>query len=238
MRFPQVLVLVRHAESERNVAKKGNVFFTDDEARKALRATADHRVALTALGHRQAEAAGRSLRARYARFDAVYHSGYARTRQTTDGILAAWPEAERAAMPVAHDLFVRERDTGYGWDMTTAEAEAAFPYLQEYWRTVGPFFARPPGGESVAQVCERVRMFLDRVESAHAGGRVLVVTHGVTLRAFRYLLEGWDYDQMEESLRAHAPRNASITAYETSGDAMRLVEYDTVEDPASPVSAP
>ncbi len=231
MKHPSLLVLVRHAESERNVAKKGNVFFTDDESRKALRATADHHVPLTDLGHRQAEAAGRALRERHGRFDAVYHSGYARTRQTTEGILSAWPDDERAAMPVAHDLFVRERDTGYGWDMTTSEAEAAFPYLQEYWRTVGPFFARPPGGESVAQVCERVQMFLDRVEVAHPDARVLVVTHGVTLRAFRYLIEGWDYDTMETHLREHAPRNASITAYESKGDGLRLVEYDAVHPP-------
>jgi hypothetical protein len=31
--------------------------------------------------------------------------------------------------------------------MTTAEAEAAFPWLQPYWETYAPFFARPPGGE-------------------------------------------------------------------------------------------
>lgn len=232
MNHPSVLVLVRHAESERNVAKKGNVFFTDDEARRALRATADHRVPITALGHRQAEAVGRGLRARYTRFDAVIHSGYARTRETAEGILKAFTDDERAAMTVSHDLFVRERDTGYGWDMTTAEARAAFPYLQEYWSTMGPFFARPPGGESVAQVCERVKMFLDRLEAQHAGQRVLVVTHGVTMRAFRYLLEGWDYDQMEQNLRGHASPNASITAYASAGGALRLVESDAVFPPA------
>lgn len=228
MRSPELLVLVRHAESERNVAKKGNVFFTDDEQRRALRSVADHRVPLTELGHRQAEATGRELQARYGRFDAVYHSGYLRTRQTLEGILTAWPEAQRAALAPTHDLFLRERDTGFGWDMTTAEAEAAFPYLQEYWRTVGPFFARPPGGESVAQVCERVRLFLDRVERDHGGERVLVVTHGVTLRAFRYLLEGWDYDQMERNLRDHAPRNASFTAYSARDARLHLDLFDAL----------
>jgi probable phosphoglycerate mutase len=224
---PRLLVLVRHAESERNVAKKGNVFFTDDEARRALRATADHRVPITALGRRQAEATGRGLHDRFGAFDAIVHSGYARTIQTADEILRVFPGAPSPT----HDLFVRERDTGHGWDMTTAEAEVAFPWLEEYWKTIGPFFARPPGGESVAQVCERVQMFLHRIERAHAGQRVLVVTHGVTMRAFRYLIEGWSYDQIEVNLRAPAAPNASYTAYESEANGpLRLVAADVAPE--------
>ena len=231
-KHPHTLVLVRHAESQRNVAKKTNGFFTDDESRGSLRATADHHVPLTELGVRQAEAAGRALRQRYARFDAVYHSGYRRTVETAEGVLSAWSEAERAAMPVAHDLYVRERDVGFGWDMTTVEAQGAFPWLQEYWRTMGPFFARPPGGESVAEVCARVQTFLARLGVEHAGEVVLVVTHGITLRAFRYLLEGWTYDEMELNLRHHAPRNASVTVYQSSGERLRLTSVDEVFEPA------
>jgi hypothetical protein len=29
--------------------------------------------------------------------------------------------------------------------MTTAEAEGAFPWLQDYWNTYGPVFGRPRG---------------------------------------------------------------------------------------------
>ena len=226
MNHPDLLVLVRHAESERNLAKKGSVFFADDESRRALRGTPDHRVPLTPTGHAQAEAAGRLLRERYGRFDAVYDSGYARTRQTAEGVLRAWPDDTRPT--ITHDLFVRERDAGHAWDMTTAEAEAAFPWLDAYWQTTGPFFARPPGGESVAQVCERVQLFLERLGREHAGESVLVVTHGVTLRAFRYLIERWSYDAIEASLRTKTSRNASVTVYESHEGALRLVEYDTV----------
>jgi broad specificity phosphatase PhoE len=82
----------------------------------------------------------------------------------------------------------------------------------------------------VAQVCERAARFLDTLGAAHAGQRVLVVTHGVTLRALRYLIEGWDYDTAVEHLRAHPPRNASVTVYEADGGQARLLlrEYDTV----------
>ena len=44
---PSLLVLVRHAESARNVAKKGSRFFLDDESRKAVRGVADHHVPIT-----------------------------------------------------------------------------------------------------------------------------------------------------------------------------------------------
>jgi broad specificity phosphatase PhoE len=37
-----VIVLVRHGESARNVAKKGNRFFLDDEARKSVQGVTDH----------------------------------------------------------------------------------------------------------------------------------------------------------------------------------------------------
>jgi hypothetical protein len=65
--------------------------------------------------------------------------------------------------------------------MTDAEASAAFPWLQDYWSTFGPFFARPPGGESLAQVCERVYAFLQKVARTMAGKRVLVVSHAGTM---------------------------------------------------------
>jgi hypothetical protein len=39
---------------------------------------------------------------------------------------------------------LRERDAQYAINMP--EARDAFPWLQEYWSTTGPFFGRPPGG--------------------------------------------------------------------------------------------
>ena len=53
-----MLVLVRHAESARNVANKGNRFFLDDESRKAVQGVADHHVPITDEGRRQAQVTG------------------------------------------------------------------------------------------------------------------------------------------------------------------------------------
>ena len=229
MKHPNLLVLVRHAESERNLAKKGT-FFADHAARETVRAKADHRTEITALGRKQSRATGVMLRERFGHFDVAYHSGYARTAQTLEEIAKAWPGETLGDVPVKSELYIRERDGGHGWNMTADEHAGSFPYLQEYWDTMGPFFARPPGGESVAQLCERVERFLDRLDERHGGQRVLVVTHGIVMRAFRFLLEGWTYDQAEAALRAPAPRNASVTWYELRDGELRLGEYDVAPE--------
>jgi broad specificity phosphatase PhoE len=217
---PQLLVLVRHGESERNVVKKRNRFYLDDESRRAVKGIPDHLIPLTDAGRRQAGQTGVALRAEFGAFDAVYHSGYVRTRDTAEHLLAAYTPEERAAMHVRHHLFIREREQGHTYDMTEAEATAAFPWLQDYWTTSGPFFARPPGGESLAQVCERVYAFLQKLARTMAGKRVLVVTHGGTIWCFRYVLERWTYEEAERRFRTETNPNCAVTAYRLD-DAVR-----------------
>jgi len=213
MHRPELLVLVRHGESQRNVAKKDNRYFPDDEARRYVKGIPDHKIALTENGKRQAVETGRALRERFGAFDYVYHSGYQRTIETCEGILQGYAEEERAKIKVRHNLFIRERDSGHAYDMTTAEAEAAFPWMAEYWQTVGSFFAYPPGGESQAQVCQRVYLFLNMLFRERGGQKVLTVIHGGTLRAFRYLLERLNYDEVTDLFRAEAAGNCSVTTY-------------------------
>jgi 2,3-bisphosphoglycerate-dependent phosphoglycerate mutase len=219
---PALLVLIRHGQSERNVAKKHNRFYLDDEARKAVRGVPDHLIPLTDEGRRQATLTGVAIRDAFGTFDYVFHSGYTRTVQTAEHILGAYPPGDRAQVVVRHHLFIRERDTGYAYDMTDAEATVAFPWLQDYWSTFGPFFARPPGGESLAQVCERVSAFLQKVARTMAGRRILVVTHGGTLWCFRYVLERWTYEEAERRFRTETNPNCSVTWYRYDDDAKRL----------------
>jgi len=227
---PALLVIVRHAESARNQAKKGSVYFADDAARRIVRGTPDHLVELTEDGHKQALETGIAIRERFGVFDYVYTSGYLRTDQTAHGILAAYTEAERARMRVRMNLFIRERDSGFAYDMTEAEAEAAFPWLSEYWHTFGGFMARPPGGESLADVVGRVHTFLDTLFRDRAGQKILVVTHGGTIRCFRFALERWNYEQAQKWPPGQEPANCGVTVYRCaeSGDRMDLEDYNTV----------
>jgi broad specificity phosphatase PhoE len=210
---PALLVVARHAESVRNVAKAGQVFFPDPDARRGLEGEADHVAGLTDTGRDQARALGERLADEFGAFDIVFHSGYRRTRDTAEFVLAATP-ASAPAPTVREHIFLRERDAGYTFNMTTAEADTAFPWLQEYWRTVGPFFARPPGGESLADVAGRVQLFFESCERELADRRVLLVTHAGTMRMIRFLLEGWTHDEAPERWRREPVGNASFVAYE------------------------
>jgi broad specificity phosphatase PhoE len=220
---PALLVLVRHAESERNVAKMGNRFFLDDEARKSVQGIADHRTPLTDRGRRQASQTGVALRRSFGVFDHVYHSGYRRTHETLEHLLTAYPEQERSQVQLRHHLFLRERDTGYTFDMTSAEAESAFPWLQAYWTTYGPIFGRPPGGESLADVAKRAYLFLSMLFRDRGGQRVLVVTHDGTLWMFRMLLERWTWEEAEERIRTGSVPQCSVTDYAFEPKSGRLV---------------
>lgn len=225
---PALLVLVRHAESARNIAKKGSVYFADAAARQVVRGVPDHLIDLTPDGAKQAQQTGLAIRDRFGAFDQVFTSGYARTEQTAAGILDAWPAAERARMRVKAELFIRERDPGFAYDMTTAEAEAAFPWLNEYWQTFGGFMARPPGGESLADVTGRVHTFLSDLFRDHAGQKIMVVTHGGTLRCFRFLLEGWSYSQAQRWPDGQSPANCGVTTYRDTGEGLELEDYNRV----------
>lgn len=227
---PALLVIVRHAESARNQAKKGSVYFADESARRVVHGTPDHLTELTADGHQQALETGVAIRERFGTFDYVYTSGYARTEQTAAGILAAYPAAERDLMRIRMNIFIRERDPGFAYDMTEGEAEAAFPWLSEYWRTFGGFMARPPGGESLADVVTRVHTFLNTVAHDRAGQKVLVVTHGGTIRCLRFVLERWDYSQAERWAPGQSPANCGVTVYRATegGDRLELEEYNRV----------
>lgn len=223
---PALLVLVRHAESARNQAKKGAVYFADDAARRVVRGIPDHEIPLTADGHQQALQTGVALRDRFGVFDYVYTSGYARTEETAAGILSAYTESERAHTQVRTNLFIRERDPGYTYDMTVAEVEQAFPWLEEYWRTFGSFMSRPPGGESLADVVNRVHTFLNTIFRDRAGQKIMAVTHGHTIRCFRFALERPSYRQDSAFPREYESSNCGVTAYRLSAAADRLELID------------
>lgn len=229
MRGPTLLVVVRHAESIRNQIKKDTVYFADDAARRVIRGTPDHQVPLTPAGHEQARQTGHAIRERFGVFDYVYTSGYTRTEETAQGLLEAYPDEERARIKVERNFYIRERDPGYAYDMTEAEAKAAFPWLEEYWRTFGPFFSRPPGGESLADVVARVDTFLAMLSREHDGQRVLLVVHGGTIRCLRFLLERWPYDKVSQLLAEDTPKNCGVTTYQRSATGeLELVEYNRV----------
>ena len=112
-----------------------------------------------------------------------------RTRQTADGLLAAG--ADRLDAPPIHiepDLV--EQDFGDWQGLTRAELYADSVAPHPFW--VSPATARPPGGESFADLMGRVRPAIERLSAAYAGRDIVAVCHGGPIRAAIALALGLD----------------------------------------------
>lgn len=210
---PARIVIVRHGESLYNAARSDNLYLPDQTALDRVRGIPDHEIPLTPRGRAQAHLTGLALKQQFGTFDVVYDSTYRRTVQTRTLLLGAYTPTAVEGMKIRHDHRLRERDKGYTFHMKTEAADHHFPYLAEYYQTFGQFFARPPGGESQAQVCERCYAFIGRLFEQRAGQRVLIVCHGGIVRALRYNLERWTPADYEKNVEMGSMPNCVVFAY-------------------------
>jgi 2,3-bisphosphoglycerate-dependent phosphoglycerate mutase len=208
-----LIFLVRHGESLGNL----------DE--RAYRQFGDHNVPLTQYGYHQATEAGRSIATHLDQSAAlsrqkidIWYSPYLRTRQTKDALLELLPR--EAVGTVREDYLLREQDFGLFTEIyDKAEQKQKFPEEFEKWARLrtnsGKFYARPPDGESRADVAQRVRLFLHTaMHEANDGSRnIIIVGHGVTNRAFEMNFLHRSVDWFEHS---DNPGNADVTVIEGS----------------------
>jgi 2,3-bisphosphoglycerate-dependent phosphoglycerate mutase len=163
------LVLLRHGQSVWNLEQRFTGW-TD--------------VALTPLGEDQARAAGALLRDQGFTFDVIWTSALERARRTAELAMEAFPlnGIEHCPLPC-----LNERNFGILEGMRYVEA--AERYGAE-WGQPWLWGLRPEGGESLEDLVERVRPFVDdQLRPAIANGRrCLVVAHGNVIRALDELL--------------------------------------------------
>jgi len=116
---------------------------------------------------------------------AAYASPLSRTRETA-AIVAASHRLE-----VRTENGLREISHGRWEQMTRAEVEAKFPDEYAAWEA-DPFTFAPAGGESGIAVMARALPALRTIVVAHAGEKVLVVSHKATIRLLISSLLGFD----------------------------------------------
>ncbi|MGI5337810.1 histidine phosphatase family protein [Streptomyces sp. CA-181903] len=215
--LPAELIAVRHGQST------ANVLF--DRARATgtpavLPPGADPLVPLTPLGREQAAGLGRWLAG--AAPDAVVVSPYVRARQTweamaeTAGRLGCRPPLpppilderlcdRRMGVFEGHDAnAIRDRDPG---EVLRRERAGEWTY-------------RPPGGESLPDVADRVRALLRDPAAVPPGRRVLLVAHDAVVVALRHVLGGETPDQL------WPVPNASVSRWVADGGGgLRRVEF-------------
>ncbi len=218
---PKKLILIRHAESEKNKAANDALFTEDPSGLESLSKIPDHKINLTNAGILQARETSKHLKELIGTPDVLFHSGYQRTRQTTTELLTAY---ENNSIPIKEHLSLRERESGYTHVLLEADKNLYFPYIQHYWDIVGGLFARPVGGESLMDVIEqRLKPFLKELYTTYEDKTVVLVTHGRIIQCFRFILDEMTWEEMEEFLKGkNAPKNASVTIYTKNEDSGKL----------------
>lgn len=228
--YPSCVVFIRHAQSANNKAFAGKVFLERHDQILAENRHPDHRIPLSEEGEGQALRSGAFLRMKFGSPDAVIHSGHLRTRQTLHGVMSAYGGAP---IPVHEDRRFREREAGHTYLMPREEVEKNFPYQQPYWNLVGDYYARPAGGESLADMLEkRLISALTDLCKRFSGKQVFVFTHGRVIQCARAYLDELGLEQIEAYLQSKEddPKNCSIMVYRYSPEKGKLVlaEYNTV----------
>jgi broad specificity phosphatase PhoE len=201
------LLLVRHGESEGNVAA---TLAHETGAHVIPVPARDADVELSDTGREQALALGRLL----AGFPdesraAVWSSPYLRARQTAE--LAVTTGGWQT--PVLVDERLRDRELGILDMLTSLGVEARLPEEAERRRWLGKFYYRPPGGESWADVALRLRSLLTDLDRRHPGQSVMLVCHDAVILLIRYILEGLTERELLDIAAATTILNASVSRF-------------------------
>ncbi|SHF19167.1 phosphoglycerate mutase [Desulfofundulus australicus DSM 11792] len=143
-------------------------------------------VALSPRGVEQARALSRRLSEE--EFCAFYSSDLQRAINTARII------AEPHGLPVESLEALREINFGFWEGLTMEEIQARYPReLEKWWHS--PLHTRIPGGETLAEVVERVILAVRGILEKHPCGQVVVVCHGGTIRALVGSVLGMDLNQ-------------------------------------------
>ena len=206
-KWPSHLVIVRHAESQRNVGKENATAAGALAYGSQIR---DMDVALTERGVKQAEATGVHLGAEF-KFDRVFTSPFTRTVQTAQLITAQFPYA----VEITEEERLREIDFGILDGLTKHGIAQHHPDEAARRAKLGKYWHRPPAGENYADVALRVHSFLSTLTRECAGETVLVVCHSVVVMIFRKLLERMTEQQLMEIDRNKTQdvANCGVTHY-------------------------
>jgi len=148
------IIFVRHGETDFPLDR----LYCDDKESPPL----------NAAGLEQAEAA--AARLSNVSIDAIYASPTQRTQMTAKAIVA-----KNSGDIITSDAFIERR---FGeWDgLYFDEVEKNYPAGYRAWKE-DPLNFAPKGGETIADLLDRVRGGVNQALKAHRGGTVVIVAH-------------------------------------------------------------
>jgi 2,3-bisphosphoglycerate-dependent phosphoglycerate mutase len=214
------LILVRHGFSEGN------------EDMKNHHLTADHAIPLTPKGvleaRKSADKIQGYLRTKYQikpdlNKIRMWVSPYLRTRQTADEIeKISWWDNSPIISSRREDITLCEQQFGLFDGLSDEELEIKYPneyaHYEKCEKFEGRFWARMPLGESRFDVSLRVHQIFgtwQRDFERHGTDTVIVVSHGVTIRA---IIMRWLHLPFEWFEKEKNPANCSVRIIEGGKD--------------------
>jgi len=195
--LPLDLFIIRHGESEGNSALgqfRKNKKRSDFTLEFLNRHNAHYR--LTDQGREQARVAGDWLKKwleenRLSWFDHHFVSTHTRTLETA--AILDLPSAEWEA-----DFQLRERETGV-WGVIPDKKWQKRHEMSMRSQRNHRFYTSMPDGESIADVCNRLRNFIGALYHECGGDQqVVIVSHGDTIQALRVIFEQILPDRYDE----------------------------------------
>lgn len=214
MSKPRRIILVRHGKSEGNVSRK---VYLD---------TPDYAVKLTSEGIQQALDAGEKIAFIIGKDSIVqwYVSPYWRTRLTFYYLAKAFIHP-----PTCYYEDVRLREQEWQGKLPTEGFDQIAEMQRDNYST---FYYRFKGGESVADVTDRVGNFMNTMhrdfEKIDFPDNCIIVTHGMTLRAF---IMRWFHMSVETFEELKNPKNCEffILERQSNGKYKLMTEFETHE---------
>ena len=192
-----MLYLIRHGESTSNVNKTF---------------TGQGNAPLTELGHQQAACIQSYFLGIH--IDRILASDLSRAMDT------AMPLSKVSRVPVEPMIALREINGGKWEGEMFDKLQDLYPEDYALWRSnIGA--ARPTGGESIEEICDRVCSAVEEIVLAHPEETIVIATHAVPIRV---MLTKWltgDISRMQEI--PWVP-NASITKIDTENGQFKPVE--------------
>ncbi|NMB89499.1 MAG: histidine phosphatase family protein [Chloroflexi bacterium] len=164
---------------------------------------------LNAHGLEQAEALAQTMAGK--KFDVIFSSDLCRAYVT------AQATAQVLAMEINVDPRLREINQGE-WEgmFYTDIVKQMEAQLQE--KRENPLYFRPPQGETLVEVIERVSQAVDDIARAYPAGKILIFSHGLAIATQICRFDGKPYEMAHDLI----PANATPVVF----------EYLPVEEPA------
>ncbi len=149
---------------------------------------------LNEVGRAQALTLGKAIADQT--FAAIYSSDLSRARETAQII------APFLNLPVSLDVRLREINQGEWEGKHIAEIKTRYAQMWKKHRK-DPDNARPPGGETLREVAQRMASSLNELSHIYPEGPVLIVSHGLSLATVLCMSQGIPVERAYEMIPAN-----------------------------------